>query len=65
MQLPRIRREVLKQSLRYKLITILNTTPNKVAKSQSQQNLINLARPNIVNSDSTTCILLICNVCTK
>ena len=68
MQLPSIKHEFPKQSLRYKLITILNTTPNEmieVAKSQSQQNLINLARGNIVNSYSATCNLLICIVCTK
>ena len=37
----------------------------EVAKTQSQQNLINLARTNIVNDYSATCNLLICNVCTK
>ena len=68
MQLPRIKHEFPKQSLRYKLITTLNITPNEtieVAKTQSQQNLINLARANIVNGYSATCNLLICNVCTK
>ena len=68
MQLPRIKHEFHKQSLRYKLITTLNTTLNKmieVAKTQSQQNLINLARVNIVNGYSASCNLLICNVCTK
>ena len=68
MQSPRIKHEFHKQSLRYKLITTLNTTLNKmieVAKTQSQQNLINLARANIVNGYSASCNLLICNVCTK
>ena len=68
MQLPRIKHEFPKQSLRYKLITTLNITPNKtieVAKTQLQQNLINLARANIVNGYSATCNLLVCNVCTK
>ena len=68
MQLPRIKHEFPKQSLRYKLITTLNITPNEtieVAKTQSQQNLINLARANILNGYSATCNLLICNVCTK
>ena len=68
MQLPRIKHEFPKQSLRYKLITTLNITPNEtieVAKTQSQQNLINLARANIMNGYSATCNLLICNVCTK
>ena len=37
----------------------------EVAKTQSQQNLINLARANIVNGYSATCNLLICNVCNK
>ena len=62
MQLPRIKHEFPKQSLRYKLITTLNITPNEtieVAKNQSQQNLINLARANIVNGYSATnCNLL-------
>ena len=61
MQLPRIKHEFPKQSLRYKLITTLNITPNEtieVAKTQSQQNLINLARrANIVNGYSATCNL--------
>ena len=64
MQLPRIKHEFPRQSLRYKLIT----TPNElieIAKTQSQQNLINLARANIVNGYTATCNLLICNVCTK
>ena len=68
MQLPRIKHEFPKQSLRYKLITTLNITPNKtieVAETQLQQNLINLARANIVNGYSATCNLLVCNVCTK
>ena len=70
MQLPRIKHEFPKQSLRYKLlvITTLNITPNEtieVAKTQLQKNLINLARANIVNGYSSTCNLLICNVCTK
>ena len=68
MQLSRINHEFPKQSLRYKLITTLNITTNEtieVAKTQSQQNLINLARANIVNGYSATCNLLICNVCTK
>ena len=69
MQLPRIKHEFPKQSLRYKLISTLNTTPNygmiEVAKTQSQQNLINLPRANIVNGYSATCNLLIFNVCTK
>ena len=46
MQLPRIKHEFPKQSLRYKLITTLNTTPNEmieVAETRSQQNFINLA----------------------
>ena len=66
--MPRIKHEFPKQSLRYKLITTLNITPNEtieVAKTQSQQNLTNLARANIVNGYSATCNLLICNVCTK
>ena len=37
----------------------------EVAKTQSQQNLINLDRANIVNGYSATCNLLICNVCNK
>ena len=37
----------------------------EVAKTQPQQNLINLARTNIVNGYSATCNLLICNVCNK
>ena len=68
MQLPRIGHKFPKQSLRYKLITTLNTTPNEmidIAKTQSPQNLINLARANIVNAYSATCNLLICNVCTE
>ena len=68
MQLPRIKHEFPKQSPRYKLITTLNITPNEtieVAKTQSQENLINLARANIVNGYSATCNLLVCNVCTK
>ena len=68
MQLPRIKHEFPKQPLRYKLITTLNITPNEtieVAKTQSQQNLINLARANIVNGYSATCNLLVCNVCIK
>ena len=50
------------------LLISLHTTPNEmieVAKTQSQHNLINLARANIVNGYSATCHLLICNVCTK
>ena len=65
MQLSRIKHEFPKQSPRYKLITTLNITPNEtieVAKTQSQENLINLARANIVNGYSATCNLLICNV---
>ena len=49
MQLPRIKHKFPKQSLRYKLITTLNITPNEtieVAKTQSQQNLIKPARAN-------------------
>ena len=58
MQLPRMKHEYPKQSLRYKLMI-------EVAKTQSQQNLINLARANIVNGYSATGNLLICNVCNK
>ena len=68
MQLPRIKNEFPKQSLRNKLITTLNITPNemiKVAKTQSQQNLINLTGTNIVNGYSATCDRVICNVCNK
>ena len=68
MQLPRIKHEFPKQSLRYKLITTLNISAKKtieVAITQSQQNLINLARANIVNGYSATCNLLVCYVCTK
>ena len=53
--MPRIKHEFPKQSLRYRLITTLNITPNEtieVAKTQSPQNLINLARANIVNGYS-------------
>ena len=65
MQFPRIKHKFQKQSLRYKLITTLNITPNKIIevdKTQSQQNLINLARANIVNGYRATCNFLICNV---
>ena len=68
MQLPRIKHEFPKQSLRYKLITTLNISANEtieVAKTQSQQSLINLARANIVTGYSATCNLLVCYVCTK
>ena len=68
MQLPRNKHKFPKQSLRYELITTLSITPNKmteVVKTQSQQNVINLARANIVNGYSATCNVLICNVCTK
>ena len=37
----------------------------RLIETQSQQNLINLARANIVNGYSATCNLLIYNVCTK
>ena len=66
--MPKIKHEFPKPSLRYKLITTLNIILNKiieVAKTQSQQNLINLARANIVNGYSATCNLLTCKVCTK
>ena len=59
MQLPIIKHEFLKQSLRYKLITTLNemsAETMELAKSYTQKRFIDLIRYNIVNGYGNTCV---------
>ena len=66
--LPKIKYEISKQSLRCKLIATLNETSNdllEMAKTQSQRNLINFVRNNILTGYSITCKLLVCYTCKR
>ena len=59
MQLPIIKHEFPKQSLRYKLITTLNeisAETMELAKNYTQKRFVDLVRNNIVNGYRNTCV---------
>ena len=59
MQLPIIKHEFPRQSLRYKLITTLNEMSAEtmaLAKNYIQKRFVNLVRNNIVNGYRNTCV---------
>ena len=64
----KIKHEFPRQSLRDKLISILNETSNKLlemSKTLSQKNFMNFVRNEILTSYRYTCELLICHVCKR
>ena len=66
--LPKIKHEFPKQYLRYKIISTINKTSNKLlemAKTLSQKNFMNFIKNEIVTGYSYTCELLICHVCKR
>ena len=59
MQLPIIKHEFPRQSLRYKLITTLNemsAETMELAKNYTQKRFVDLVRNNIVNGYRNTCV---------
>ena len=59
MQLPIIKHEFPRQSLRYKLITTLNemsAETMELAKNYTQKRFVDLVRNNIVNGNRNTCV---------
>ena len=66
--LPKIKHEFPRQSLRYKLISILNETSNellKMAKTLSQKNFMNFVGNEILTGYRYTYELHICHVCKR
>ena len=66
--LPKIKHEFPRQSLRYKLISTLNETPNKLlelVKALSQNNFMNFVRNEILTGYRYKCELFICHVCKR
>ena len=59
MQLPIIKHEFPKQSLRYKLITTLNemsAETMELARNYTQKRFVDLVRNNVVNGYRNTCV---------
>ena len=66
--LAKIKHEFPKHSLRYKLISTLNETPNElleIAKTLSQKNFMNFVRNEILTGYRYTCEPHICHVCKR
>ena len=65
-QLPTIRHEFPRQSLRYKLIATLNEIPDSVlaiAHNQPQQQFIHIVKDNMFAQYSDTCVMPNCYTC--
>ena len=65
-QLPTIRHEFPRQSLRYKLIATLNEIPDSVlaiAHNQPQQQFIHIVKDNMFAQYSDTCVMTNCYIC--
>ena len=65
-QLPTIRHEFPRQSLRYKLIATLNEIPDSVlaiAHNQPQQQFIHIVKDNMFAQYSDTCVMPNCYIC--